>query len=332
MDVSVVIPVLNAGRYIRECLDQIKRQDYPLENIEVLVADGGSEDDTVDSARRVNCSPMRVRVIEVGNPGRAQGLNAAIKVASGSAICRLDARTRIRPDYVRKCVETLSRTGAMNVGGLLVPVGDTSKERAIAIAMAHPFGVGGAQFRVGTRSGEVDTVYLGFFSRRVFEEVGLFDEDGAVISEDSDLNFRIRKAGGVVFLNTDIEAYYRVRSTLRDQFCLYYRYGGARAGNILKHLRITSLRQIVAPSFTATLACSGAAAFVSKPALLVFSGVVGVYLAASLVCSCFVCIRSRMPSLIPAVVGSFASMHFGFGFGFWRRLAAGRAGGAAWKG
>jgi len=332
VDVSVVIPILNAEEYIRECIEQLANQDYPLEKIEVLIADGGSTDKTLDIVEKLGIRGLKCHIINVGCSGRAQGLNAAIRAARGEAICRLDARTRVGVDYIRRCVETLVRTGAWNVGGLLVPVGKTPAQRAIAIAMTHLFGVGDAKFRIAKKSGFVDTVYLGFFRREVFQRVGFFDETGAVISEDSDFNFRIRKAGGSVFLNVDIPVSYHVRSTIGGHFSLYFRYGGARAGNIIKHGCITSLRQIVPAGFVVVLVFGGVLGFFWNFALICWLMSIGLYVCCNVGVSLGIGIRRRVILLVPLVGLSFFMMHFGFGLGFWRRLLGWSEDGAAWRG
>jgi len=180
-------------------------------------------------------------------------------------ILRIDARTLIPSDYIEKCVLTLLETRADNVGGVQKPLvrfpaegkpaEGNGKENspvltqlAVGIALGHFFSMGGAQFRVGKRSGLVDTVYLGCFRKEIFERLSLFDDEAAVISEDSDMNYRIRQSGGRVYLNKDIQAYYYPRDNFKDLWRLYYRYGGAKAGNFLKH-KILAWRQFVPPVF-----------------------------------------------------------------------------------
>src|SRR5581483_2325727 len=102
-----------------------------------------------------------LRVIE--NPSRivSAALNEAIKIARGDIIIRMDAHTEYAPDYVQRCVETLLKTNADNVGGPWIPKGTGFISRAIAAAFQSPFGAGGAKAHDGAYEGIVDSVYLG---------------------------------------------------------------------------------------------------------------------------------------------------------------------------
>ena len=72
------------------------------------------------------------------------GLNAAIRATTGDVVVRVDGHAELSPGYVRRAVETLRRTGAVNVGGIQRAVGTTPFERAVAAAMTSRFGTGDA--------------------------------------------------------------------------------------------------------------------------------------------------------------------------------------------
>ena len=117
--VSVVIPARDAEAVIVEALDSVLAQDYPAP-VEVIVADGSDPPATSDLVRR---RYPGVRV--VANPGRnaAAGLATGIRAARAGIVARCDAHAVLPPGYLRRAVETLSRTGAANVGGRQHPVG-----------------------------------------------------------------------------------------------------------------------------------------------------------------------------------------------------------------
>lgn len=223
-------------------------------------------------------------------------------------------------DYVSKCIETLKKTNADNVGGLQFPVGETPTQQGIAMAMTHPFGVGNAQFRIAKKSGFVDTVYLGCFPKAIFEKVGLFDEDFSIISEDSDMNLRITNAGGKVYLNPEIKSYYVPRDKLRALWDLYFRYGEYRVGNLFKHKRLTSLRQVVPPAMIAVLAISGTLSFFSIYSFYVFAAVLSLYTLCNATFSLYLSLKAKKPQLAIIVFFAFFCMHFGWSSGFYRRL------------
>lgn len=318
--ISVIVPVRNAARRIAKCLRQIGAQDYPHGAIEVIVADGASDDSTADVAESSWCNDIPIRVIRLQKLGRPAALNAAINAARGDFVCRLDVRTHIQPDYIRRCVELIIRTRAANVGGVQVPVGLSLVQKAIGWAMGHPFGVGNAQFRLAKKSGPVDTIYPGFFRRDVLVKVGMFDENPGILSEDSDINQRIRAMGEIIYLDPGIRVGYEPRSSVREQARLYYRYGMARAGNVRKHGQVTSLRQLAAPALTALLAFCAAAAPVWEMARLSFVGLSVVYLVTDGAASVHLAAKNRSLRSFFLLLWIFPSMHFSWGAGFWRGL------------
>lgn len=329
--VSVVLAVRNEEPHIKRCLGQLVAQNYPHDRLEIIVADGMSTDRTREIVENFKGNGIPVRLLLNPGLGRAQGLNVAIRAAKGDVIVRIDARTVVAPDYVSRCVRTLLTTGADNVGGVQRAVARNVTQEAIGLALAHPFGVGDAAFRLGKKSGFVDTVYLGCFRREVFDKVGLFDEDAPVISEDSDINYRIRKAGGTVYLDKDIVAYYFPRETVCDLWNQYFRYGGARAGNLLKHKRLTSWRQTVAPLFLFSLVLFLILAFVDLRFLSIFWSILGLYLLADLSVSLTLTLQQRSLALFPRLVLVFPCMHLAWALGFWKRLLLPVQPGTYWK-
>jgi glycosyltransferase involved in cell wall biosynthesis len=327
--VSVIVPVRNEERYLATCLSGLLAQDYPSEKLELLVVDGLSEDRTREIVqaiqRETGSSSMApaLRLIDDPKQQRPSALNAGIRAASGEVIVRVDARSVVPKDYVRKCVDTLRETGADNVGGVQEPVADSPMQEAIGMAMSHPFGAGNAQFRVGKRSGFVDTVYLGSFRREVFDKIGLFDEMIPVLSEDSDINQRIRESGGTVYLNTEIRASYYPRETLGDLFGLYFRYGWARAGNLLKHGRLTAWRQLAPPLFLTVVTALGLLAFVEGAFMAAFGAVAGIYIVCDVAVSGWFAVSRSKWRAWPRLVAIFPSIHVAWALGFINRLIDG---------
>jgi succinoglycan biosynthesis protein ExoA len=330
--VSVIVPVRNEERYIGACLSRLVGQDYPTELLEIVVVDCQSEDRTREIIQRLrdagggtpsgHAARPFIRLIDDPGRERTTALNAGIRVATGEVIMRVDARSIVPLDYVRKCVETLDATGADNVGGIQQPIGEAPMQEAIGLAMSHPFGVGNAQFRVGKKSGFVDTVYLGAFPRDVFRKIGLFDDDVPVLSEDSDINQRIHDHGGRVYLNTEIRTQYYPRETLGDFIALYFRYGLARAGNLAKHGKLTAWRQVVPPLFVLSLAALGLLALFRGSFRAEFAIVLGSYLLVDAGVSVFLSVRRGKCHLLPRLLAVFPSMHFAWALGFFDGLLA----------
>jgi hypothetical protein len=188
--VSTVLPVLNEARHLSAAVASVLSQDYPGE-IQVVLALGPSSDGT--DAIAAGLARADSRVICVPNPtGRTPtALNLAIAASRGAVIARVDGHAELPADYLRVAVETLQRTGADNVGGLMWAEGTTPFEVAVARAMTSRFGVGNAAFHVGGGEGPADTVYLGVFRREALERVGGYDES-FVRAQDWEMNYRLR--------------------------------------------------------------------------------------------------------------------------------------------
>jgi len=322
--VTVIIPARNEAPRIGECLQALNRGTYPKDRLEILVLDGESDDGTPGVVMDFAAAGLPVRVVNNPRRSRCAALNLGISMARGEVIMRIDARNYVPPDYISRCVRTLLSTDAWNVGGVLRALYKNVTQQAIGLAMSHPFGVGNAQFRLGRRAGDVDTIYLGCFRREVFSRVGLFDDDAPVLSEDTDMNQRIHDSGGKLYLNPEIDVFYYPRETMQDLAKLYFRYGGARAGNLLKHGKLTSVRQLVPLAFVTGTLAAGMLAPLSAWFLAMFAASTGLYLAVNAAVSVYFGIRHKGLSLIPRLLVAFPCMHFCWTFGFFRRIAQGR--------
>lgn len=258
--VTIAMPAYNEENYIEACIASVQAQDYPKDQIEILVADGRSTDKTLDILARLSAEDPRIKVID--NPARLQaaGLGQLVKAASGDIIVRMDVHCEYAPDYVRKCVETLERTGADNVGGAQRAKAKSFFQRALCAALDSPLGVGGAKYRSADSEGFVDTVFLGAFRRKVFETVGLWDP-GAITNEDSELNQRILESGGQIYLSRDIIVHYFPRDSLKTLAKQYYKYGRGRARTLLKLGSFPTLR----PALPFLMVCGGATLLTLPP-------------------------------------------------------------------
>jgi len=274
--VSIVMPCNNEERFIGRAIESLI-DDYFHGNCELIVVDGGSEDRTREivmdyvEGEKADELGIRGKVRMIDNPGRLQskGLNLGIKEARGEIIVRADAHCVFPAGYVRRCVELLETTGAANVGGVMQPVewNNNSGQSAIVLALQHPVGVGDARWHLGKYSGYVDTVYLGTFRKKLFDEIGLFDQV-AHTNEDAELNLRIVKSGGKIYLDSSLQVAYFPRESLGQLARQYFNYGRGRCYTTLKHRRLTSWRQVAPVVLVVGLAGAAAVSFVWPWALL----------------------------------------------------------------
>ena len=175
-------------------------------------------------------------LILLDNPGQIvpTGINAALKIARGSIIIRIDGHTAIAPDYIAQCVRALEQSKADNVGGRMDAVGSNAFARAVALATSSPFGIGGSRFHYSQKEEWVDSVYMGAWRRDAFEKYGLFDEE-LVRNQDDEFNYRMRKQGGKILLNPKIKSNYTVRCSAVKLFRQYYQYGFWKVRVFQKH-------------------------------------------------------------------------------------------------
>lgn len=308
--VTIGMPAYNEERYIEACIASVQAQDYPQNLIEILIADGRSTDRTRDLLAGLAAADPRIRVID--NPARLQaaGLGLLVKQATGDIFVRMDVHCEYAPDYVRRCVETLERTGADNAGGAQRATARTFFQRALCAALQSPLGVGGATYRSADAEGFVDTVFLGAFRRRVFETVGLWDP-GAITNEDAELNQRILDSGGQIYLSRDIVVHYFPRDSFRSLARQYYRYGRGRARTLLKLGSFPTLRPVAPFAMVA-----GATALVALPPLWPLAPIAFATYALATGAEA-VRVGSKVgPGAIPLVWAIFPVLHASHGVGF----------------
>ena len=306
--VSVVLPILNEERHLRTAIESILSQEYPGE-YEVILALGPSADKTNEIAQQLSAADPRV--ILVSNPtGRtANGLNLAIAASHHSIICRIDGHAEIAKDYVKRAVELLAQTGAVNVGGIMAAIGKTRFEKAVATAMRSPLGVGSASFHVGGSAGRAETVYLGTFQKSALQSVGGYDER-FTRAQDWELNFRLRAAGGVIWFDPSLLVQYRPRPNFPTLGRQYFEYGRWRRAVSRNHKGSINLRYLAPPTALVAMALALICAIFLSPFFLIIPGC---YVAALIVGSLVIGKQWSERIMLPMVL---ATMHLSWGWGF----------------
>lgn len=209
--VSYVMPVLNEVRYVESAIATVLSQDYAGAK-EVILALGPSTDGTTELVEKLVAADPRIAIVHNPAIDIPVGLNLAIRASSHPIIVRVDAHSELEADYTRLAVETLERTGAANVGGIMLARGKTPFQSAAARGYNSKFGLGGARYHGGGKEGEAESAYLGVFRRSVLDEVGLFDES-LKRGEDWELNLRIRAAGHTVWFDPRLTVTYWPRES-----------------------------------------------------------------------------------------------------------------------
>ena len=103
--VSVIVPVYNVEKYLKNCLDSLKAQTYS--NLEFILIDDGSQDASSKIADQYAREDSRFTVIHQANSGLSQARNHGIELAKGEYLTFVDSDDTVTPDYVEFMYELL---------------------------------------------------------------------------------------------------------------------------------------------------------------------------------------------------------------------------------
>jgi len=307
---TIVVPVLDEERYIRQSLLSLLEQVRTLQT-EILVMDGGSQDDTVAIVNELAASNPAVRLIM--NPARLQSAacNLAAKLADprSRVLIRADAHAGYPFNFLRTCLEALLESGATSVVVPMRTVGDGAMQRAIAATQNCRLGNGGSSHRRAGISRFVDHGHHAAFDLGFFRSLGGYDSS-FTHNEDAELDVRTLRAGGRIWLCTDAMIDYYPRDSLRQLGRQYVRHGRGRARTTAKHGLRLRLRQCLPIVILASVLC---ASLVFVNPLLGLP--VGLYLGACVLWGANEAVRRRDPALLamgPAAI----VMHVAWAIGF----------------
>ncbi len=306
--VSILIPARGETVHLPRALESVRAQDY-RGAIEVIVADGS---ETPEMADIVRARFPDVRIVP--NPARhiPGGLNGALVAASHDFVLRCDARCELPPDYVRKAVATLVRSGAAAAGGRQRALGEGPFTRAVALAMSMALGAGDARYRIGGREGPADTVWPGAYRREALLAVGGFDES-LRRNEDYALHWTLRERGETVWFDPELHAGYRPRENFRALARQYLANGRWKFRMLRRHPRSLRARQLAPPALLLGLAASAALATAGLGAAALVPGAYAAALLAAPIASPGARRDPRAAMLLPAVL---ATMHLAWAAGF----------------
>jgi glycosyltransferase involved in cell wall biosynthesis len=312
--ISLIVPCRNEAGHIEDCLRSLLGQQRPLGGLEIIVADGMSDDGTRSILERLAPAHPELRLID--NPGRivSTALNAGVAAARGRVIIRMDAHTQYASDYVCQCLAVLDETGAEAVGGPWIARGSRFVERAIAAVFQSPFCAGGARAHDPSYAGPIDTVYLGCWRRELFERVGPFDEE-LVRNQDDEFSLRIIRSGGAIWQSPRIKSWYTPRGSLGALLRQYAQYGYWKVRVIQKHRLPASPRHLVPSAFVLSLVALLAGSAWSELAGWGAIGLAAAYALGTVMASVHAAARSEW-KLLPLMPLVFACYHIGYGWGF----------------
>lgn len=212
---SIIIPCRNEEKYIEDCLNSILKNDYSKEKFEVFVIDGNSTDSTREKIESYVNKYSFIHLLTNEKITVPYAMNLGIRKACGDYIIRLDTHSEIPGNYFSELIKWGKKLDADNIGAVCVTdvKNKNPKSNSIKKVLSSRFGVGNSYFRTGINEiKEVDTVPFGCYKKDVFEKIGLYDTRLAR-NQDIELNKRLKKKKGKIFLLPDLFCKYFARES-----------------------------------------------------------------------------------------------------------------------
>jgi hypothetical protein len=216
MKVSIGVVALNEEKTLPSLFEDFKLQTYPHDEIEIILVDGISTDNTKEIMQtfKDNNDFLEVKILD--NPKKIQsaGWNIVIKNFTGDVLVRIDAHSSIPRDFIEKNVKNI-KSGEDVSGGKRPNIIDenTAYKRMLLEAESSMFGSSIAPFRNASGKKYVKSMFHAMYKREVLEKVGFFNEK-LLRTEDNEFHYRIRKAGYKLCYNDNIVSYQHTRNSL----------------------------------------------------------------------------------------------------------------------
>lgn len=245
IDISIVLTSFNDTNIERVLVDIASANFKDLE-IEIIILEAGLYNQNLVKDRLGSLQEKLV-YFHVPKLSRGAAMKILFEKALGVFVCRLDSRSHVYQNYFQDLFELANKIKAENIGGIIEPVGNTTKQKLIAKIMQSKFCFGGGKFREEKFQGFCETVYLGFFLNSFLKKNKILYDENPKISEDADINYQIRKNGGKVYCDSRIKVKYFAREKFSSFFRLMFNYGISR-GLFIQKNKSFKFRQIIPPS------------------------------------------------------------------------------------
>jgi succinoglycan biosynthesis protein ExoA len=316
--ITVIVPVRNEEKHVRETLDSLVSQDYDVERFEILVVDGESMDATRDIVREVAADHPQVALCD--NPKRLSSAarNIGVTRARGEYLLIIDGHCQLtNRSYLRDLADAFSRSGADCIGRPqpLDVDGATTAQKAIAAARSswlghHP---GSHIYATAERFVRPQSVAVAY-RRTVFNSVGLFDE-AFDACEDVEFNHRVDRAGLRCFFTPKVVVRYHPRSSFGGLFRQLARYGRGRVRLLRKHPETFSLPSLIPAVFVLGLISGPALSWLFPVLAYVYVGALALYAAIVGTVSVATAAGPEDLGLLPYLPPVFAIIHIASGWG-----------------
>lgn len=215
---SIGIIAYNEEAFLPSLLDDMKAQKYPHELIEIVLIDSCSTDGTkavMEKFQKENQDFYNIQVLDNPKKIQAAGWNVAIQNFTGDVLARIDAHTKVTPEYSLNVMKDITE-GEMVVGGVRPAIieKDTSWANVLLQVENSLFGSSINSSRRSEEKAYVKTMFHAAYRREVLDKVGLFNEK-LLRTEDNEFHYRIREAGYKLCYDPSIVSYQYARSDFK---------------------------------------------------------------------------------------------------------------------
>ncbi len=317
-DLAIVMPVKNEEKFIGQTLDQVYLQDFPMDRLEIVIADGHSTDRTREIAESFKSRFGSLKVLDNPRALPSSGRNVGVKNTTAPYILVLDGHTYVpSKNFLTDIVNTFKKSGAdcLCRPQPLRPPDTNEFQQAVAACRGSTLGHNPGSEIYSEEEGIVDPTSSGaMYRREVFEKIGYFDEDFDAC-EDVDFNYRVHRAGLKSWLSPDLRVLYYPRSNLQALWRQMNRYGMGRFKFAQKH-NIFSPVQWFAAAAVLGFALMLVLSFLSAGVLSLFKTIVSIYLLIVIAFSLILALKEKRLGCLLFGPLIFPTIHFGLGAGF----------------
>lgn len=214
-DISIIIPVYNAEKYLKACLDSLLKQTYS--NIEVIAVNDGSKDDSLRILETYAKQDKRLRVFSQKNSGPATARNVGLDNASGKYLMFCDADDTYCPEMCFECLNTLQKTNSDLV--MCDTNGYDRQEKEAYDTYYFPFAAGKADLTSDLRVGINVFLWNKIFRKEKVDTYGIRFPDGHKSDDNSFVFQYLMVSENIYFLKKGLYNHFNRENSIMDLFC-----------------------------------------------------------------------------------------------------------------